>query len=681
MNKLRTRRLPLAAALSLALPVLAAEPTEPAETTLAPVVVTAPVTAAPLTVVTDPRAPRQPLPAHDGADLLKSIPGFSVIRKGGTDGDPVLRGMSGSRLGILQDGQEIHGGCGGRMDPPTAYVYPESFDRVTVLKGPQTVLHGAGHSAGVVLFERDTRRLAEPGWSAQGSLTLGRWGRNDQMLDLHGGTPDFQLRAIATRSDSNSYEDGDGREVHSFHTRWSTSAELAWTPDDDSLLALGLGRSDGEAAYADRSMDGTRFERENWSLRFEKRRLAPWLGKVEALLYRSHLDHVMDNFSLRPAPASRAQYALSNPDRTTRGARLAATLELGERLQLVLGADAKDDAHRLRSGLAYREQPRSEDLAFERRGLFGEARYALDAARRVIGGLRIDEHAASDRRAMLMDRASARPASNPSAGRTRRDTLESGFLRYEQDVAQRGTWYVGLGHAQRFPDYWELMRGSPFVGARGESFMSLAPERTTQLDAGTSWAAGDWSGSVSGFYGRVDDHILLRWVNPMTADVRNVDATVYGLEAEAAWRFAPHWTASGTLAWVRGENDSDGRPLAQQPPPEARLGLAYDNRVFSWGALLRLVARQNRVDPGAGNIVANGRDIGPSPGFAVLSLNAGWRASQAWLLTAGVDNLLDRSYSEHLGKGGWDFALGSVTEQRIREPGRTFWVKAQFAFH
>jgi len=45
----------------------------------------------PLTVVTDPKAPRQPLPAHDGADYLKTIPGFSVIRKGGTDGDPVFR--------------------------------------------------------------------------------------------------------------------------------------------------------------------------------------------------------------------------------------------------------------------------------------------------------------------------------------------------------------------------------------------------------------------------------------------------------------------------------------------------------------------------------------------------------------------------------------------------------------
>ena len=53
----------------------------------------------------------------------KNIPGFSVIRKGGTDGDPVFRGMAASRLSILLDGETILGGCGNCMDPPTAYVF------------------------------------------------------------------------------------------------------------------------------------------------------------------------------------------------------------------------------------------------------------------------------------------------------------------------------------------------------------------------------------------------------------------------------------------------------------------------------------------------------------------------------------------------------------------------------
>jgi len=66
-----------AAAVALALSSMA----QAAETaTLEEVVVTAPQSTEPLTVKTNPKKPRQPVPAHDGADYLKTIPGFSVIR-------------------------------------------------------------------------------------------------------------------------------------------------------------------------------------------------------------------------------------------------------------------------------------------------------------------------------------------------------------------------------------------------------------------------------------------------------------------------------------------------------------------------------------------------------------------------------------------------------------------------
>ena len=83
-------------------------------------------------------------------------------------GEPVLlRGMAGSRLTILLDGEQILGGCGARMDPPTAYIFPESYDRITVVKGPQTVLYGPGNSAGTVRFERAPQgfhRQSATGW-------------------------------------------------------------------------------------------------------------------------------------------------------------------------------------------------------------------------------------------------------------------------------------------------------------------------------------------------------------------------------------------------------------------------------------------------------------------------------------------------------------------------------------
>ena len=71
------------------------------------------------------------------------------------------------------------------------------------------------------------------------------------------------------------------------------------------------------------------------------------------------------------------------------------------------------------------------------------------------------------------------------------------------------------------------------------------------------------------------------------------------------------------------------------------------------------------------------KDIDETPGFAVLSVNAGYRQSDKLQFTAGIDNLLDKDYSEHLGKGSAD--LGVVTG-RVSEPGMTGWVKAMLKF-
>lgn len=675
MMCVRLSRLVSALALAFAAPnLIAAEPAA-----LDAVVVTAPAMAEPLKVVTDPKAPRQPIPAHDGADFLKSIPGFSVIRKGGTDGDPVFRGMSGSRLGILLDGQEVYGGCGGRMDPPTAYVYPESYDRVTVLKGPQSVRYSPGKSAGVVLFERDIRRFVEPGLEADASLTVGSYGRNDQVVDVRGGNADFNAQASATRSEMRDYRDGDGDEVHSAYERWSTHAALGWTPDENTRIELAAGRSDGEAAYADRSMDGTRFARENASLKFERSKLTPLVEKVSAQVFYSYIDHVMDNYSLRTKAAG--MFMVSNPDRITSGARADLTLTPSERLTLTMGVDTRDDVHRARSASAaseaaveslYRARTRTEDVRFDQWGVFADGSYLLDGQRRLVGGLRVDEHRAKDSRALVGG------APNPERGETANETLTSGFVRYEADFSNvAGTWYAGLGHAARFPDYWELMRTN---AATGESFRTLSPEKTTQLDLGALWSAGAVSGSVSVFYGKVQDLVLLRWVP--TVNVRNIDATIFGFEADAAWRFSRTWSATAALAWVRGENDSDDTALAQQPPLEARLGLAYDDKVYSAGAMLRLVADQNRYDFGSGGIVANSYDLGSTPGFAVFSINGGWRISKAVVLTAGIDNVFDRKYAEHLSKGGGAIdGYDTPTGERIYEPGRNVWLKAQIALN
>lgn len=673
----------LAAALALAFSGAAGAADDGADA----VIVTTPRMQAPLRLTTDPKAPRQPLPAHDGADFLKNVPGFSAIRKGGTDGDPVLRGMAGSRLNILLDGEHILGGCGNRMDPPTAYVFPESYDRVTVVKGPQTVLYGPGNSAGTVLFERLPRRFLQPGWTASASAMFGSFGRNDQVADLRAGNGDFYVQGIATRSDADDYKDGNGSRVHSRYTRWSQNAVLGFTPDEDTRLELSAARSDGKAAYADRSMDGVKFARDNAGLKFSRDNRSSRVEKVEAQLFYNYVDHVMDNYSLRPVSGSRM---VSNPDRETVGGRASATLRLDEDASLVLGVDLQRNRHTVRSAMnqavdSYASRPRQEDARFDNGGLFGELNYWLDERSRIVAGLRADRWEVQDQRSTLAFGMTTR--ANPSAGQVRRQTLSSGFGRLERRLESlpATTVYAGLGRSERFPDYWELIGGTK-ESADSLSAFNTRPEKTTQIDTGLLFKSGPSNAGISLFYSQVRDYILIQsnYLKPAfmgpgtrtTTIVRNVDATTWGGEASLGHALSDTWKVDGTLAYVRGSNDSDDLPLAQLPPLEIRLGATYDNRVWSVGSLLRLAARQDRVSPNQGNIV--GQDIGKSGGFAVFSLNASYRLGQGMLIAGGIDNLFDRSYAEAISRAGATVP-GFDQTTRINEPGRTLWVKAQLA--
>ena len=643
-----------------------------ADDTLREVVVTAPAMAAPLTVTTDPRAPRQPVPAHDGADYLKNIPGFSVIRKGGTDGDPVFRGMAASRLGILLDGEMILGGCGMRMDPPTAYVFPEAFDRITVLKGPQTVKYGPGNSAGVVLFERTPK--VRKGFSAyaEGSLLAGSFGRNDQVLEAGVGNERYYGEITGTHSHSQDYKDGSGRTVHSRYDRWSVNGAVGLTPDENTRIELSFAKSDGHAAYADRSMDGTAFDRTNVGLKFEKSRISPLLAKLEGQIYRNYVDHVMDNYSLRTATGMKM---VSNPDRETKGGRIAATLDLSPRSTLETGIDFQTNDHTLRkaSGTAvasYDGLVRSPDMRFNTWGVFGELTHELNAAHRLIGGARLDWSEAEDQR-----------SGKSTSGRSDKDTLKAGFLRWENAFTPTTTLYAGLGHSERAADYWERTKApgatSTMMTGTASTFF-LKPEKTTQLDTGAIYAAGPLRASASLFYAKHKDFIQIRQINAFATDALNIDATTYGLEGDLSYALGSFWKTWGTLAWVHGENDSSGKPLSQIPPLEARLGTGYDDKTWSAGALLRMVQGQKRYDTGYGNIV--GQDIGASAGFAIVSLNAGYRPSKGFLVTAGVDNLFDRSYAEFISRSG--AMVGGFTQTtRVNEPGRTLWLKANIALN
>ncbi len=660
--KLRSfpKNTPLAlACAALFTPLVYAQDSAPT-TTLDEVVVTAIHDQSAVQVVTDPKIPRQPVPASDAADYLQTIPGFSAVRSGGTNGDPVFRGQFGSRLPLLTNGMQMLGACPGRMDTPSSYIAPETFDVLTLIKGPQTVLWGPGASAGVVRFERERPDFAAGPVNFTASLLGASAGRNDQNADLAAGNDQFYARISANHSHGQDYKDGDGTSIPSGWNKWNADAALGWTPDADTLVELSAGAGDGWARSAARGMDGTQFRRDSLGLRLQKQNITPWLSKVEAQIYRNEADHLMDNFQRRPLPPGKMAMA-SNVKRVVTGGRIAATLQPTPALTADIGLDLQRNTHEGRSGMgmSYLNKPWVRDAKFANLGLFSELRWQAAPSTLWVGGLRLDRAQAWDYR-------------NPASTHKRDESaLPSGFVRWEQTLASGATTYVGLGHVQRFPDYWELISGKA-----GNVFATLEPEKTTQLDVGANWTGQNWQFWSSAYAGMVRDFILFDYAST-PSKARNIDARTAGFELGGSYKLAPAWTAQATVAYTWGSNRSDGTALPQMPPLEARLGLDYAQGPWTAGALWRLVAAQHRYTQDQGNVV--GRDMGASSGFGVLSLHASYRVQRQLKITVGVDNLLDKTYAEHLNLAG-NAGFGFPANTRLNEPGRTLWLRADMQF-
>lgn len=623
---------------------------------LAPTVITAVAPVANTTLSADTKTARQPVPASDAADYLKTFPGFSVIRNGGANGDPVLRGQFGSRLNLLSNGGNVLGACPGRMDAPSAYITPEAYDRLTVIKGPQSVQWGPGASAGTVMFERDPEHLSQLGGRLYSSATLASGRRFDKVLDAAAGGPAGYARLSATDATSSDYRDGAERTVPSAWSKWSRDVALGWHPQPGTLLELSAGMGDGSARYATRGMDGSRFRRESLGLRAEQADPGLGLARLEGQFYYNYADHVMDNYSLRDPVPGRER--ASNPDRRTQGMRVKGTWE-GEQWALLAGVDGQASEHRRRVTMGverYRQLPRQADASFTQAGVFGEFTHHLSDSTRLVSGARLDHHQARDLRVQ-------------GASTTRTELLPAGFARWEHTLPGGASLYAGVGHVQRQPDYWELF--SPANSA----FTTLRPEKTTQLDVGARHHGDHLSTWVSAYAGQLRDYILFDYTAPHST-ARNIDAAIWGGEAGTDWHFASRWVAGASLAYARGHNRSDGKPLPQMPPLDTRLSLAWQHQNLSAGALWRLVGAQRRIDPGKGNVV--GRDREGSSGFGVFSLNTAWQATRRFRLSAGVDNLFGKTYTEHLnlaGNAGWGYPAHDP--KRINEPGRTFWTKAE----
>lgn len=600
-----------------------------------------------------------PLHSGDVAKSMLQIPAFSMTRKGGGGSEIAFRAQSASRLPIFLNGGNLNGACGGRMDTTITYVFPENYNRITILKGPQDVRYGALIGGGV-LFDREILRLSKSQFAFDSSALYGSFGRFDANVNVLAGGKYGSIRAIYSHYESRDYRSGDNKVVHSAYNRESVSLIGTLTPTQNTALELDIDIGRGNASYADRA-DARTFDRISYNLAY-KQHISDTFDSLEMRVWRNEIDHIMDNFSHRQVMDNK--YNVSNPKRTNTGGRVEGTFYFGNAWELYVGGNYNHDFHtsRMLSGSSSKEEANAilnqaykPNFTFQTLGIFAQGQYMPESSYGIAFGARYDTLSTLQH----------------STNKELLNHLGSGFLRYEK-YFDTLTFYSGMGVAQRGADFWERNKGGG---------MALKPETNTQLDMGLVYKVDNFNAKVSLYMSHIADYIMLHYGKDKTSAF-NTNAFLGGGELEAeyiAWRSLHFY---GSLAYTYAENLKSvagfkaNSPLPQVAPLQGQLSVFYDNG----GWLLRLDmiahAAQHRYMLDYGNVI--GKDLGKTQGFTTLNLYGGYKRKH-FMLLAGVDNLTNTLYAYHLSKNG--VGIGDIAPTtRIYEPGRSYWAKIRVYF-
>ncbi len=595
------------------------------------------------------------LNSSDIAESFLKIPNFSVAKKGGGGAEIFYRSQGGGRLPIFVNGSNLNGGCGGRMDTTLTYVFPQNYNTITLLKGPQDVRWGA-MSAGGVLFEREILRLDSPSFNANADALVGSFDRLDFNAYLSAGNALGNVQALYADYRRNDYQDGAQEIVHSEYQRRSGVVIGSFTPSETSALELSVDIGQGGAAYADRAMDGRAFDRESYSARFQN-----YFDKdlLDLRAYYNSIDHIMDNYTLTNGkPKVGNLYSLSNPKRTNSGARVEyqKVLELSK---WYFGGDIERGEHQTRASTGKNTRGEAEaalqqgyqpNYTFDSAGVFTQGEWYAGAQSGFFAGVRGDYVETKAHR----------------LNQTKEQMALSAFSRYEHYLRD-STFYVGLGVAERIPDFWEVSK----VGG-----MDLKKEANTQLDMGWNYQGEQLSTSLSGFVSYIRNYVLLDYTTAQTRSF-NTNALLSGVEAEATYELLPDTYCEAMLGYTYGQNTREDKPLAQVAPLSGSIALKYDNQRVFLKCELFANAKQTRSDAGYGNVI--GKDFGDSSGFAILNLYGGLRYEN-WQALMGIENCTHKLYSYHLSKNSIGLNVENPISDRIYEIGRNAWAKVKYAF-
>lgn len=570
------------------------------------------------------------------AATLASEPGVTATSMGPATARPVIRGLSGDRVLMLEDGQRVGDVSSNGPDHASA-LDPASARRIEVVRGPGALLYGSNALGGVVNVIRDEipRDVVH---DLHGSATLQSRTVNDSWGgSVSGNVPlaeHLPVRFELTGRSSGDLATPVGPLENTAIERFGGGLGTSWVDDDWGSVGGSFRYLSNDygipGGFVGAHEDGVRVEMERAST------------KTQLLL-----DRGLGPFRTFEADATYTWYRHSEiepPDilgtffkRQTVSTDLMARHDaLGPFTSGAVGARLSGERHDFGGQL---DTPDA--------GLYTAAAYVyqeMDLDPVVLeAGLRYDWS--------RVDPLQEDPDSDIGDIRDRTFHAASGSFGVLLRASELVTVGASVARAFRTPGIAELYSEGPHLAAY--SFEVGNPELGTEVGTGVDafirLGSDRVQAELTGFYNHISGFIY-----PVeTGDTsrtrlpvfqhRGEDALMTGLEAQLQWTVLQDLVLDGTASWVRGTLQETDEPLPLIPPLQGRIALEYARPAWFLRAESELAADQDRLGPFETR----------TDGYAVFDLAAGLRLTVGGrlnVLTVTAENVTDEVYRNHLSR-------------------------------
>lgn len=621
--------------------------------------------------------------AHDGGALLNQTPSISAIRKSGNYGfDPVLRGFKYNQLNIVLNGAQCAtAACPNRMDPPTSQMAPNMLDRVEILKGPHSLRHGTSFG-GTINFIPAPMRFFEHsniyGRVSSGYESNGAIIRGEGMLGFSGSWYDTGI--FASWSQGNDYESGDGTKIPSDFRRSSFGTNLGLKFGSRHQLRLSATRNlakdtDFAALPMDLRSDDTWLLNAKHEMVVNKGALESW----NSTLFASFVDHLMDNLL---KPLNPRMVNTSNDAKTYNwGGRTEGIWNLYQgnvyagfdfRAEGAEGTRIREFIAGPNKGKVFYDNAWQEGYIMKSSAFAEWSRWKGKMKYVLAGRVELNQSGIND------------PSSEFSKvyGETNdvqlNPSISGGAVYKINDQNSLGVW-VGRSQisgnlTERFINYFPVgqdpyeMLGNPQLKPQANNQADVSYHlKTDRIIVDVSLFAAYLQDFISGV---IDKSLTPRLsTSPGVRRFVNLEKALQaGFEISLKQELLKGLNHSLDMAYTYGQNLSNKKPLPEIAPLDLRYTL---NGIFKKAKLepelcVRYVMEQNRIS----------EDFGEksTPSFILMDAKITWQVLTKMELVAGVQNIFDKNYYEHLSR----YMSGSVNP--LFAPGRSFFVSAYYAF-